>query len=1683
MIFPLSSFLNAMPNPKPTLYALIAGISAYERVRPLRGPVSDARSVNDYLTQLAPDFTLNVQLLTDQQATKTAIIDGFQTHLAQAGPSDTVLFYFAGHGTQETADPAIWLTEADGQLECLVCHDAGAANTWDFLLADKELRYLIGQVGTTGAHVVMAFDCCHSGDNTRADVLLTAALAEQDVRERRLMFNAPQRPYDAFCFHATVPVERILEQGIETALPQAPHVQMAACESDESAVEVNGEGVFTKHLLAALGAAHGQVSYSDLHNRVRQAMRFGYEQHLRIYTPAGDSSGDKGDGLLSRGFLNQPLDADTLSASVTHNGKEGWLLDVGAIHGVGQPNQTIYLHNLDGERYALSVRRIGADYSIVTIPDTIQLDKAGTYRATVSGLLSQPIRLQLINHGGLAKELPDLLQQLTERAGACFINEDDPANADYCLHVRNGLYYITHPDTTDPLAHERPLVRPVQADNPQAFEWLADDLRHLARWHYLTHLRNADVFEPVLNVEVEIAPEPVITLTEVHSAPLPVQFRQTNAAGPYSAQLSVRLHNPTDQTLYCTILYLSRDFSSFLDFLPTNYRLGAGQSVALGLADKKAPTGRQTALRLRLEEVIRQYNWPAVIERIKLLVTTEPLSEKTLAFLALDALPSPPVLADRNKPDGMSRGAFETSSDEAEPLPEWSTQTLTLQLTNPLYNQVRAEEVSQMLEPADDGSYSVQTDFALGLYYKTTSASGLLPDLQLRDELVALQPSEDKRGLWNNLKVGIANRVANQLRNRQYKQNLFRYPDRTRIVAEGDSWFKYPFLLRDIVDYLSGVYTVYSVPSAGGTLDDYLKDGQFLEAIAQVKPAFFLLSAGGDELFGDTFPKLIRDVPRTDMSDGSQYVSDDFTETVARLGERYNRMLRLVQQGYPQVNVLVHGYDYLIRVAGATNGQFGWLGKTLLKKGITDAGEREAVIRYVVDTFNDKLRRVSSAYTNVTYLDLRSTIQRTDRSTDYWYDEVHPNDKGFLSLASRYVSHINQQQGKADRIEAEATEALHQNGKQTQEDAPEPWSTAYLDMKRQLGDPLADRVIETLLAENQKGEIDQIFQVLVRNRQFPNPAFDVLPEPVKRIVEDYFRQTRQLPAFAEPFKLLVASDVFKQHGPKILLILLCKSLPLCYTCWRGAKVLYRTGRLRVNDGSLDAFSRRVMETAQFVVDVMTRNNFEQDGTAIVAAQKVRLMHATIRYFAQQRAWDMDTYGMPINQEDLVGTLLSFSVVILDGLEQLGVTLTPDERSAYMHLWRVVGTMMGIDADLLTEDETDARAWMKAILDHQAGPSTEGAELTDACIELMNDRMVVGPLKRLSPYFVRFFIGDHYADMLRVATVDTDNSFVLEAARWLDKGIREVNERNVLMAALGRSLSNTMITGFMRFTNAAKHEQFYLPSALTDDWEDVTADFRIPPLDRIEDVIMYQDKLARHFRSQNNPVGLFCAVYKLVTQRVAEGLRLGLFENPVEMEQVDVGFANRYFEAINQYFDGKPASGPWQRSFDAARTLLTTDQHIFSAANAHITYDLPIVVADVYQGKDIELFKNDFAQMNVLFDDMYQQMNDNVGRIFRPFGRMLTLFSDQIIRFESQVMKKGREVAWQKSGQLQRAANDTERAKLLVQLEAEATALGEAIVRPPVLLRVPLQRIAKQEFGTAAHKIDVMLRTALLPEVA
>ena len=65
--------------------------------------------------------------------------------------------------------------------------------------------------------------------------------------------------------------------------------------------------------------------------------------------------------------------------------------------------------------------------------------------------------------------------------------------------------------------------------------------------------------------------------------------------------------------------------------------------------------------------------------------------------------------------------------------------------------------------------------------------------------------------------------------------------------------------------------------------------------------------------------------------------------------------------------------------------------------------------------------------------------------------------------------------------------------------------------------------------------------------------------------------------------------------------------------------------------------RRIIETAQFVFDVMEKNWWEPDKRGLLTAIKIRIMHSAMRLIILDstengKKWNKD-WGMPISQED------------------------------------------------------------------------------------------------------------------------------------------------------------------------------------------------------------------------------------------------------------------------------------------------------------------------------------------------------------------------------------------------------------------------------------------------------------------
>jgi uncharacterized caspase-like protein len=127
------------------IFALLVGVDRYLATSPLEGCRNDVRAVADFLRVRArgaekPD----IRVLENEQATRAAVTAGLTEHLGQAGPGDTALFWFSGHGSRAKVPDELWHLEPTGTMQTLICHDSRHGDVAD--LWDKELSLLLGEI-------------------------------------------------------------------------------------------------------------------------------------------------------------------------------------------------------------------------------------------------------------------------------------------------------------------------------------------------------------------------------------------------------------------------------------------------------------------------------------------------------------------------------------------------------------------------------------------------------------------------------------------------------------------------------------------------------------------------------------------------------------------------------------------------------------------------------------------------------------------------------------------------------------------------------------------------------------------------------------------------------------------------------------------------------------------------------------------------------------------------------------------------------------------------------------------------------------------------------------------------------------------------------------------------------------------------------------------------------------------------------------------------------------------------------------------------------------------------------------------------------------------------------------------------------------------------------------------------
>ncbi len=226
-------------------------------------------------------------------------------------------------------------------------------------------------------------------------------------------------------------------------------------------------------------------------------------------------------------------------------------------------------------------------------------------------------------------------------------------------------------------------------------------------------------------------------------------------------------------------------------------------------------------------------------------------------------------------------------------------------------------------------------------------------------------------------------------------------------------------------------------------------------------------------------------------------------------------------------------------------------------------------------------------------------------------------------------------------------------------------------------DPLADAVIEDFERVGwQRG-----FEMLARALDHGADAVAGAPQSLKAL----FRHVDRVPDWVDWQRMDLGARTFQRGGIHANVVLSAVSLMVAYRSSVANKPLLFTRALE------QMAPRRLAETGRFVVAVCQAGGLRRGAEGFKLALRVRLMHAKVRHLIQRSPrWDEARWGAPINQANMAGTTMLFSLALVDGLRKLGFHISEREGAAVMHLWRYAGWLSGVDERLLFDDEESAR---------------------------------------------------------------------------------------------------------------------------------------------------------------------------------------------------------------------------------------------------------------------------------------------------------------------------------------------------------------------------------------------------------
>ncbi len=244
-----------------------------------------------------------------------------------------------------------------------------------------------------------------------------------------------------------------------------------------------------------------------------------------------------------------------------------------------------------------------------------------------------------------------------------------------------------------------------------------------------------------------------------------------------------------------------------------------------------------------------------------------------------------------------------------------------------------------------------------------------------------------------------------------FAQSYKLFPERLRILSEGDSWFSYP-LNNNIADFIEmmSAFSMLRLEKNGDQATEILRDNssqirKLKTFLKRYEFDLLIFSAGGNDVVDENLRPLLK--RKTGTMTWRQCVRDaELAARMKEIADAYRRLIALRDAARPSCTIVCHSYDYPIPDGRPARGPFGlgragpWLKPILDEFRITDPADAAAVARHLIDTLFATLSSLVTTTNKFHVVDLRGTLAA--HGNTWWADELHPDSRGFRALSEKW---------------------------------------------------------------------------------------------------------------------------------------------------------------------------------------------------------------------------------------------------------------------------------------------------------------------------------------------------------------------------------------------------------------------------------------------------------------------------------------------------------------------------------------------------------------------------------------------------------------------------------------------------------------------------------------------------------